>query len=442
MAIVPNWAEPLKDSVLELLSRSDLTYREYESIRETAALLEGTPVFEELEQRMAQQLEKFEQRYQSALEKLGSDSISIVENGIRELFPLEGYKDRTQKIEEARAHIDRLKQAEAERERRRKKRNIWIGLAAALMAALCVVVLILNTRAEQRRIRTAIADAQAMVDAGQYEDAVTALIALTEADSTGSQYPELYPVADAVLERVSSEDDEELLAKEWELLLKLDERHHSVPSEAEIAAAYLLSLPGEDVGEAAILAVENEYLESDNPTVIQAMEHAMDALSPSGAWGLAQRASGLIFAGDSAFMSRAFETYVDSLDSANAWTVVYDALTDHQLFVSDELLSRAFEAHVQNLSLEDVLLELQGYGDDGMLDDLPTEIVAQIEGRRLHAAAEELNPNATQAQVEEWAKTQLAWLVETPSDPDAALQLVYDMSDAGYDVSEPVQLFL
>ena len=470
MAIVPNWAEPLKESVLKPLPRVGLTYGQFEEIRKNAALLDGSPVSEELAQRLAQQLERFEQRYQSALKELESDSISTVENGIRELFPLEGYKDCPQKIAEARERVARMQKAQEELDRRKRRRNTLIGLAAALAAALVIAILVIQSNAADKAVRAKIADIQVMADAGQNDEALAAITALISDGKMGDQFPEMYDVTETVLENTASgegfsaafalydsirasmpdaiqthvfdayaesklEGNALSPAEKWDVLCMLDERDVAVSSSEAIAENYLASLPAEDAGEAAILAVDRDFLSRKNDAVTAATEGALTALPADEGWDLAQRAAELrIIDAKGTEMADAFDRYVSTLDVAEAWPIVYSANTEETIAVSSEFFAGMYARYVQSMTADAAWADLQTYVSDGTLSDLPQDTVSQVADAYLDTIAEKLDSGA-QMDVAAWVKAQRALLDAAKPGPDAALRLVYAMNDAGGDVA-------
>ncbi|MGN0793165.1 MAG: hypothetical protein ACI4MG_01685 [Aristaeellaceae bacterium] len=396
----PYWAENLKNSLLDALRQPELSYHEFEKVRASAANLDGLPCMEELSRALTGKLVYFEQCYQAALHRMTYGSISAIEDGIRALAPLDGYKDAHQKLAEGQERIVQLRQEEENRKVRRRKLITRICLAAVLMLVLAVAGVTMNTYLRKRAAKDAVAGAQALADAGQYADAIAAITVLIEDGETVEQCPELYNVAGAILESSAAADDAAFATDNWKLLLLLQSKKQSVASDKIIAETYLTSLPDADAGVAAISVVYKGFLNADHPTVLQALERSLEAQTPKNAWKLAQRAASQgIIDRNSETLYNAYVRYTNDVDEAEAWNAL--------------------------LSLK----------RDKALDTLPQEIISLAAGNHLRAAWAEVAANATQQEVQAWATQQMSWMTAIPPAPDTALQLVYTLNDAGYDVA-------
>lgn len=434
MAIVSNWADPLKESILKLLSKPVTSYHKFEEIRRSAELLNGTDAWTEIQHALSRQMAGFEQRYQAALKLLESDSILTVQSGKIDLEQLDGYKDAAARIAEARERISDLEQAEVKRAERSRKRTRRIVLAASLVAVLLVAGLVLNASIQHQSGLKLIADAQSLVDAGQYDEAVEAVIALAEDGKTGTAYPELYVVSETILERTASDEGfpaafrlcdqlidsapdaissrtfydyaksqlegEALsLSGKWELLLLLQERGAAVDSPEEIAEAYLASLPAEEAGGAALLAVENGWLHNAGSLVNGYVSRSIQALPAEEAWTLARRAS--------------VQEVIDP---------------------DSRVLADTFEAYAQCVSADVAWEALRTLEDENLLSSLSQETISTTAGNYLRFSAEELTSGARR-DAAAWAQEQHSWMKTFLPDPDAALQTVYALDGAGYDVA-------
>lgn len=434
MAIVSNWTDPLKESILKLLSTPIASYHKFEEIRRNAELLNGTDAWTEIQRALSRQIAGFEQRYQAALKQLESDSILAVQGGKFDLEQLDGYKDAAAKIAEARERISDLEQAEAKRAELGRKRNRRIILAASLVAVLLVAGLILNTSIKHQSGLKAIANAQALADAGQFEEAIAAVITLVEDGKSGKAYPELYDVSETILERTASEEgfpaafelcdqlidnapdaissstfyayaESQLEGKslslpgKWKLMLLLQERDVAVDSPEEIAKAYLASLPAEEAGSAALLAVENGWLFNTDSLVTRCVSKSIPTLPADEAWMLVHRAS--------------VQEIIDR---------------------DSRILADTFKAYAQCVSADVAWEALRTLEDDNLLDSLPQETISTTAGNYLRFSAEELISGARR-DAAAWAKEQCSWMKTLLPDPDAALQTVYALDGAGYDVA-------
>ena len=221
MAIVLNWAKPLEDSLLQMLSKPDLNYREIEKIRGIAAMLDGAMTSDDVERRLAEHVERLEQRYQSALQRLEkAESIPGVEAVIRDLQQMEDYRDADQRIEAAKQRIQALRQQEVEAEARRKRRKRRNALIAAAAVVALIAGLVVYSSVARNRVLKTIADARAQVEAGQTEAATQVIFDLAKAGKQGSTFNTLYELSEAVLERTAADQGYEAAFGLYDSLLE------------------------------------------------------------------------------------------------------------------------------------------------------------------------------------------------------------------------------
>lgn len=320
MAVKSNWSAPLEESLLKLLSRQDLNDAQIRRVQQIAGLLDGAGISDAVGRRISEAQEKLDRRYEDAVRLTRADSISDVENGMRELEKLGEYRECAERIEEARGHIEALKQKEEERSRAIKKRKILISCAAAAAAIIVCAVLIVRHKNIDRMNQNRIAEAQTLADAGKNDDAIDAVTEMVNAGLTGDKYPRIYAVTETVLEHtvsaagfdaafdyaetlrgsipdairlqtleeyaVTQLDSEDVPLKEkWDALMNLKARDYSIGhSHDGIAEEYLAAVPADEAENAALEAVEAGLIQSDSDIFASAYNRAMAQLPAVEAW--------------------------------------------------------------------------------------------------------------------------------------------------------------
>ena len=413
MAIVPNWADPLKDTLLKQMSRAKINCAQIEKYRNLAALLQGTAASEALEQGLAKMTEALDQRYESAVKQTGSDVIGTVENGIQTLEQLGGYRDSARIIGESKERVRQLRAAEEERARLQKRRKTRITVAVAAVLVAIIAVIIVRQGMVERENRRLIADAQAQADAGKDVEAIDTITALTEKGIRGQDYPEIYSVTETVLENTAAQEGYDAafarydsmrssipdaveesaftdyaasqldgttltLAEKWDVLLLLQDRNCPAKDAVDaIADDYLSGLPADEAGKAAEDAVNRNLLKSDSDAVLHVVARIMEDLPAREAWQYAMGVAGSAsMKKDDAFVEKAIERLGRELPAGETWTLVADAVEGGKVGVKVAGVRESVEKAIEASSGEDawafaqraVDLKVMESGDDLMWD--------------------------------------------------------------------------
>ncbi|MGN1021816.1 MAG: hypothetical protein ACI4O7_15745 [Aristaeellaceae bacterium] len=434
MAIVPNWTDPLEEALRKLVSSASMTEENIRQIRDTASLLEGTPVperigqciteREEHQRRLAElaaerKAQHTESTYQSGLSYISLDHIASIEQGIKALEQVRGYKDADAKVQEAHQKIARI---------RKKQRITKLAKVAAVFAVILGIVL--GTAISKQMLRNKIADAQSLADAGQNSEALTIVAELYGKGKNGVAYPGIYTVTETVLENTASQEglsaactlmdqlsgdmpyaveadvfasyaaahltsDSLPVTEQVEVLFWLNDNGvNDIQGAEEIIAAYLETLPLAEAAIAALDACDSAILSSSSDVLQTYLRRAAADLPAEEAWPMLSRAADMKVIGlDADFVQPAAAAYAAALDSEQAWT---------------------FIARMQ--------------------DDLQRDTLVQMISRQLDALTEDIRAG-TNVEMDAWMNAHGALLDQIGAEPDAALQLLYALDDAGYDAA-------
>ncbi len=185
-------------------------------------------------------------------------------------------------------------------------------------------------------------------------------------------------------------------------------------------------------------AVEDGAIDAKSEQVLTALNGALDELPVEEAWEVARRASELqVLSKSDDTLRDAFVNYVNSLDIRESWPIIYAAYRDNTVSLSGKSVGDVYRRYVGYLDDDTSWGELQGYADDGMLEKLPADVVAQVAGKRMSLLTRDLQ-QGHRVDVRGWLGQQQPSLTSLAVDPESALQLVNALEKAGYD---PVELF-
>ncbi len=262
MAIVENWAAPLADSILKMLSKPEMTASEINRVCEILKLLDGAKISDSVSNKLEIQKENLEKRYQAALKKLETvQDISAIEQAIKELEQFSDYQDVSKPIEAAKQRIEQLKEEEKRRqEQKKKRRRICFLAAAAAVVALVVFISVSNYQKHQQML-SRIAEARTLAEEGKNAESIDVLSGLIKEDEKRAELQELQQAIDALLENTAAITEKGEYSNALEVISALYNggvpgRYHS---QMEALAGAVLEKTAADLGAQAACELYETY---------------------------------------------------------------------------------------------------------------------------------------------------------------------------------------